>query len=65
MMFVFGEVSDAIQETTMLVEDIVRSQVIEIVRSTSTHIVTRGLNYLLNSNNCTDAPPPVVPLTKK
>lgn len=36
MMFVFGEVSDAIQETTMLVEDIVRSQVIEIVRSTST-----------------------------
>jgi hypothetical protein len=31
-MFVFGEVSDAIQETTMLVEDIVRSQVIEIVR---------------------------------
>lgn len=32
MMFVFGEVSDAIQETTMLVEDIVRSQVIEIVR---------------------------------
>jgi hypothetical protein len=32
MMFVFGEVSDAILETTMLVEDIVRSQVIEIVR---------------------------------
>ncbi|KAG0232879.1 Transcription initiation protein spt3 [Actinomortierella wolfii] len=31
MMFVFGEVSDAIPETTMLVEDIVRSQVIEIV----------------------------------
>ncbi|KAG0204997.1 Transcription initiation protein spt3 [Mortierella sp. GBA30] len=31
MMFVFGEVSDAIQETTMLVEDIVRSQVIEII----------------------------------
>lgn len=32
MMFVFGEVSDAISETTQLVEDIVRSQVIEIVR---------------------------------
>ncbi|KAF8930068.1 Transcription initiation protein spt3 [Dissophora ornata] len=31
MMFVFGEVSDAILETTMLVEDIVRSQVIEII----------------------------------
>ncbi|KAG0020590.1 Transcription initiation protein spt3 [Podila clonocystis] len=31
MMFVFGEVSDAISETTQLVEDIVRSQVIEIV----------------------------------
>ncbi|CAO3574250.1 unnamed protein product [Mortierella alpina] len=31
MMFVFGEVSDAIPETTMLVEDIVRSQVIEII----------------------------------
>lgn len=31
MMFVFGEVSDPLPETTMLVEDIVRSQVIEIV----------------------------------
>lgn len=38
MMFVFGEVSDAIQETTMLVEDIVRSQVIEIVRLSSIHL---------------------------
>jgi hypothetical protein len=32
MMFVFGEVADPLQETTLLVEDIVRSQVIEIVR---------------------------------
>jgi hypothetical protein len=31
MMFVFGEVADALPETTALVEDIVRSQVIEIV----------------------------------
>lgn len=31
MMFVFGEVSDPLQESTLLVEDIVRSQVIEIV----------------------------------
>lgn len=31
MMFVFGEVADPLPETTMLVEDIVRSQVIEIV----------------------------------
>ena len=31
MMFVFGEVADPWPETTMLVEDIVRSQVIEIV----------------------------------
>ena len=40
MMFVFGEVSDAIQETTMLVEDIVRSQVIEIVRLPFTLLAT-------------------------
>jgi transcription initiation protein SPT3 len=32
MMFVFGEVSDPLLETINLVEDIVRSQVIEIVR---------------------------------
>jgi hypothetical protein len=31
MMFVFGEVADALPETTALVEDIVRAQVIEIV----------------------------------
>ena len=32
MMFVFGEVQDTLPETINLVEDIVRSQVIEIVR---------------------------------
>jgi len=33
MMFVFGEVSEPLIETINLVEDIVRSQVIEIVRT--------------------------------
>jgi transcription initiation protein SPT3 len=32
MMFVFGEVQEPLLETINLVEDIVRSQVIEIVR---------------------------------
>lgn len=32
-MFVFGEVQDPLPETTRLVEDIVRGQIIEIVRS--------------------------------
>lgn len=31
-MFVFGEVQDPNQETVNLVEDIVRSQIIELVR---------------------------------
>lgn len=31
-MFVFGEIQDPIQETVNLVEDIVRSQIIELVR---------------------------------
>ena len=32
-MFVFGEVQDPNQETVNLVEDIVRSQIIELVRA--------------------------------
>jgi transcription initiation protein SPT3 len=32
MMFVFGEVQDPLDETSGLVEDIIRSQVIELVR---------------------------------
>ena len=32
MMFVFGEVQDPMSETVNLVEDIVRSQIIELVR---------------------------------
>lgn len=35
MMFVSGETCDPPIETTSLIEDIVRSQVVEIVRSTS------------------------------
>lgn len=31
MMFVFGEVQDPVQETVNLVEDIARSQIIELV----------------------------------
>ena len=38
MMFVFGEVAEPSQETIMLVEDIVRAQVIEIVGFFSRHI---------------------------
>ena len=34
-MFVFGEVQDPMPETVRLVEDIVRGQIIEIVRDTS------------------------------
>ena len=33
MMFVFGEVQDPMSETVNLVEDIVRSQIIELVSS--------------------------------
>ena len=43
-MFVFGEVQEPIPETAHLVEDIVRSQIIELVRSSSFH-----LNYHSNS----------------
>ncbi|KAF9428107.1 Transcription initiation protein spt3 [Podila epigama] len=46
MMFVFGEVSDAIQETTMLVEDIVRSQVIEIVCQGAQQARKRGSRFM-------------------
>ena len=32
-MFVFGEVAEPLEETTLLVEEIVRTQMIEIVRT--------------------------------
>ncbi|RCH77774.1 Transcription initiation protein spt3, partial [Rhizopus azygosporus] len=46
MMFVFGEVSDPLQETTMLVEDIVRSQVIEIIIQAAAQANRRNSRYL-------------------
>ncbi|KAI8369479.1 transcription initiation factor IID, 18kD subunit-domain-containing protein [Radiomyces spectabilis] len=46
MMFVFGEVSDPLQETTMLVEDIVRSQVIEIIIQAAAQASRRRSRYL-------------------
>ncbi|KAG0043900.1 Transcription initiation protein spt3 [Gryganskiella cystojenkinii] len=46
MMFVFGEVSDAIQDTTMLVEDIVRSQVIEIICQAAQQARKRGSRFM-------------------
>lgn len=45
-MFVFGEVQDPHQETVNLVEDIVRSQIIELVRLYSVHIPQLNLTGL-------------------
>ncbi|RUS21011.1 TFIID domain-containing protein [Endogone sp. FLAS-F59071] len=46
MMFVFGEVADPLPETTMLVEDIVRSQVIEIIIQAAAQAQKRGSRYM-------------------
>ena len=46
MMFVFGEVQDPNPETVNLVEDIVRSQLIELVRS---HLDTMDCMVLIGS----------------
>ncbi|OBZ89622.1 SAGA complex subunit spt3 [Choanephora cucurbitarum] len=46
MMFVFGEVSDPLQEVTLLVEDIVRSQVIEIIIQAAAQATRRNSRYL-------------------
>ncbi|KAL1922357.1 uncharacterized protein VTP21DRAFT_9896 [Calcarisporiella thermophila] len=46
MMFVFGEVADPLPETTQLVEDIVRSQVIEIIIQAATIVQRRGSRYM-------------------
>ncbi|KAI8060267.1 transcription initiation factor IID, 18kD subunit-domain-containing protein [Gongronella butleri] len=46
MMFVFGEVSDPLPETTTLVEDIVRSQVIEILIQASAQASRRNSRYI-------------------
>ncbi|KAI8880208.1 TFIID-18kDa-domain-containing protein [Backusella circina FSU 941] len=46
MMFVFGEVADPLQETTLVVEDIVRSQVIEIIIQAAAQASRRNSRYL-------------------
>ncbi|KAJ2842355.1 Transcription initiation protein spt3, partial [Coemansia erecta] len=46
MMFVFGEVQDPLIETTMLIEDIVRSQVIEIIVLAAAQAQRRGSRFM-------------------
>ncbi|KAJ2490007.1 Transcription initiation protein spt3, partial [Coemansia sp. RSA 2052] len=46
MMFVFGEVQDPLTETTMLIEDIVRSQVIEIIVMAAAQAQRRGSRFM-------------------
>ncbi|KAI5124846.1 hypothetical protein M0805_007280 [Coniferiporia weirii] len=46
MMFVFGEVQDPNQDTVNLVEDIVRSQIIELILQARALATRRGARYL-------------------
>jgi len=46
MMFVFGEIQDPNHETVNLVEDIVRSQLIELILQARAHANRRGARYL-------------------
>lgn len=46
MMFVFGEVSDPMDETSILVEEITRTQVMEIVVKAIQHSAKRGNKFL-------------------
>ncbi|KAJ2673631.1 Transcription initiation protein spt3 [Coemansia spiralis] len=46
MMFVFGEVQDPLSDTTMLIEDIVRSQVIEIIILAAAQAQRRGSRFM-------------------
>jgi len=46
MMFVFGEIQDPDHETVNLVEDIVRSQLIELILQARAHANRRGARYL-------------------
>ncbi|KAJ3998031.1 transcription initiation factor IID, 18kD subunit-domain-containing protein [Lentinula boryana] len=46
MMFVFGEVQDPLSETVNLVEDIVRSQLVELIIQARGLAVRRGVRYL-------------------
>ena len=53
MMFVFGEVQDPMPETVSLVEDIVRSQIIELVGPfTFASLVTRDLLRTIGRRFC-------------
>lgn len=45
-MFVFGEVQDPLPDTTMLIEDIVRSQVIEIIIMAAAQAQRRGSRFM-------------------
>ncbi|PVV00684.1 hypothetical protein BB560_004921 [Smittium megazygosporum] len=46
MMFVFGEVQDPLIETTMLIEDILRSQVVEICIQAAAQAQLRGSRFI-------------------
>ncbi|KAJ3298420.1 Transcription initiation protein spt3 [Borealophlyctis nickersoniae] len=46
MMFVFGEVAEPLDETTILVEEIVRTQMIEIIIQAVAQSARRGSRYL-------------------
>ncbi|KAJ3051706.1 Transcription initiation protein spt3 [Rhizophlyctis rosea] len=46
MMFVFGEVAEPLEETTLLVEEIVRTQMIEIIIQSVAQAAKRGSRYL-------------------
>ncbi|KAG1892092.1 TFIID-18kDa-domain-containing protein [Suillus subluteus] len=46
MMFVFGEIQDPNPETVNLVEDIVRSQLIELILQARLHANRRGVRYI-------------------
>jgi transcription initiation protein SPT3 len=46
MMFVFGEVQDPLDETSQLVEDIIRSQLIELISQSVIQTQKRGSRFL-------------------
>ncbi|KAJ3043030.1 Transcription initiation protein spt3 [Rhizophlyctis rosea] len=46
MMYVFGEVQEPLEETTLLVEEIVRTQMIEIIIQSVAQAAKRGSRYL-------------------
>ncbi len=46
MMFVFGEVRDSLDETTSLIEEITRSQLIEMINLAVQNALKRGTKHL-------------------